>query len=144
MPEPPFNIDEFNEQTRSWGRATNDQVKAGLFGIGARRTGQLLRELKVRTGLQFGRVFRISFSFPRQLVWLEKGASKGYGGRKGSRWTTRGTVRRTSKESLGKMGTGRRIAHRIFNSTMDKRVPILAALVARYYANASVKAITLK
>jgi hypothetical protein len=134
----------FNAAVRQWGRASNDEIRAALAGVGAKRTGQLIREMKVRTGMQFGRVNRVTFGFPRYLVFVEKGAGKGYGGAKGSQWQTAGQRRKTNPNSKGKMGTGARPARPTYNPTMDRRVPILAAIAAEFYADQAVRNLRIK
>ncbi len=136
-----MNPDEFNDAVRQWGRATREEVRQALASVGAKNTGRLIREVNVRMGQQFGRANRVTFGFPRYLVWVEKSAGKGYGGKKGSRWTTNGETRRTNKGSLGKMGTGARPARPAFNPVMDRRVPVLASIAAQFWADAAVKGI---
>lgn len=130
----------FNNEVRRWGLASRDEIRAALGQMGARRTGQLIRMVRVTYGLHFGTVSRVTFGFPRYLVFVEKGARRGYGGKKGSYWTgPDGQRRKTDPRSLGRMGTGRSPARPSFNPTMDRRVPILAAIAAEHYANIGVK-----
>lgn len=133
-----------NVEVKDWSTASVDEIRMALVGIGAKKSGRLIRELKVRLAQQFGSVNRITFSFPRHLVWLEKGASKGYGGAKGSTWFTQGERRKTDPRSLGRMGTGARPARPTFNRIIDKRLPILLGIMQRHYADAGVKAILLR
>jgi hypothetical protein len=142
--EPQLDTARWNEEAKQWGRGSNEALKAAFGGLGVRRTGLLLRELRVRTGMQYGRVNRITFGFPRYLVMVEKGAGKGYGGKKGSTWSTKGTKRKTNPKSLGRMGSGPRQARPGFNPTMDKRVPILAKMLAEYYADMAINNIRIK
>jgi hypothetical protein len=142
--EPQLDTTRWNDEAKLWGRGTNEALKQAWSGLGARRTGLLLRELRVRTGMQYGRVNRVTFAFPRYMVFLEKGASKGYGGKKGSTWSTKGTKRKTNPASLGRMGTGPRQARPGYNPTMEKRVPILAELLAKYYADMAINNIRIK
>lgn len=144
LSEMEMNTAQYNLEARAWGKATLEQLRKELQGLGVRRTGLLLRELRVRTGQQYGRVNRVTFSFPRYLVMVEKGAGKGYGGRKGSTWYTGGKKRRTASSSLGKMNTGKRQARPTYNPTMDRRVPVLAELAARFYGDMAINNIRIK
>jgi hypothetical protein len=139
-----MDADEFNQAVRQWGHATREEVRQALASVGAKNTGRLIREVNVRMGQQFGRANRVTFGFPRYLVFVEKGAGKGYGGKKGSRWNTNGETRRTNKGSLGKMGAGARPARPTFNPTMDRRVPVLASIAAQFWADAAIKGIGIK
>lgn len=136
-----FPFDAFNEEVRKWGHATNEERKKALAGIGVRGTSQLIREARVRYAIGFGTINRIGFAFPRHLVHLEKGAGRGYGGRKGSTWFTRGQRRRTNPKSFGKMNSSERMARPTFNPVMDKRVPVLTAIISTFYGDAATRAI---
>lgn len=136
--------ERFNEEVRAWSKASVTELRSALAGANAKHTGRLIREMRARVGMQFGVANRVSFGFLRYLVYLEKGASRGYGGKKGSTWYTAGTKRKTNPRSLGRMGTGPRAARPTYNPTMDKRVPVLAGIVAKFYGDLAVKSINIR
>lgn len=136
--------DTFNEEMKRWASASVSEIRMALAGMGARKSGMVIRMLKARTAQQFGLTNRITFSFPRHLVHIEKGSRKGYGGKKGSTWFTQGQRRKTNPRSLGRMGTGASVARPTFNPIIDKRMPLLASIAATYYANMGAKALLIK
>ena len=59
-------------------------------------------------------------SFPRTLIYTHKGAGKGRGGTKGSRWTDKyGNKKTTNPKSFGKMATGGRVAKPFINDALE-------------------------
>lgn len=153
----PFDVEAFNADIRAWGHATLGALKAGAAPIGARGTGQLMRLLKVRYYQRYGEIYGLGYQFPRYGVWLEKGARKGYGGSKGSRWwspnalrvakngsVSKGNWRKTDPTSFGKMNTGASKAFHWFNPVVDARIEVLADMVARHYSNMAVNAILIR
>jgi hypothetical protein len=137
-------IHRYNAGVKGWGKGTHGPILASMQGMGIRRTGAAIRSLKVSTGSQFGRVNRVSFGFLRYVVWVEKGAGRGHGGRKGSSWYTGGKMRKTDPRSFGKMNTGNRSARPSVNPIIDQRTPLLADLVAQFYADMAINTIRIK
>ena len=141
----PTDIEAYNEEIRKWSKASTEDIRRALIGIGARKSGLIIKELRSRIALKFGTVNRVTFQFPRHLVFIEKGASKGYGGRKGSRWNSAdGETRKTDPRSLGRMGTGARPARPTFNPTMERQMLVLVGIMQRHYADAAAKGILIK
>ena len=137
MPE--INYSNYNQEVRYWGMQTTArmQAKASALGILHRSNSpsksESIKKIKDNYGLKFGAINRIGFKFPRNLIWPHKGAGKGKGGLKGSRWiNAKGESKATNPASLGKMGTGGRTAKPWFNGVMDSDVGItnLATIVA--------------
>lgn len=137
-------MDAYNAAVQGWGRDSLGHLQRAMAGLSVRQTGQLARELKVHFGKRHGQVVNVAYTFPRYAVFVEKGAGRGYGGKKGSQWYTGGARRRTAKESLGRMGSGNRPAKPFFNPTMDERVSALADLVVKYYADFAVGELKIK
>jgi hypothetical protein len=77
---------------------------------------------------------RIKFRMNRYLLMVEKGAGKGYGGKKGSEWRNkRGQLVKTNPNSLGKMGTGLRPAREWVKPALKGEINRLRKLVAEHY-----------
>lgn len=134
------DIGQRDQEVRRWGKETLDQLK----GMSVRRSGLLVRMLKSRFRSRGGHIDAVGFIMPRYAVWMEKGASRGHGGAKGSRWWDGSGWRRTDPRSLGKMNMGRRRARPVINPVLDRRVPVLADIVARFWADATVNAIKIR
>lgn len=140
-----FDIARYNAAVREWGRGQKRLLGGSINALPVRATGHLVRELNVRFGARFGQVNYIGFKFARYGVFLEKGASRGHGGSKGSNWrTTAGGKRRTNAASLGKMGQGARPARPWFNRVMEPAVEQLADIVAEHMADAAINNILIK
>lgn len=76
----------------------------------------------------------ISFQFLRYLIMIEKGAGRGYAGKKGSNWYDRkGEYKKTNPDSIGKMGTGARKAAAWFNPVLKLEIVKLADAAAENY-----------
>ena len=120
---------EYNKKTRAWARkvlaemrstSPSDRLRSGL-------------KYKTRTGGSRLPVRSISFGFDRLGIYLEKGAWRGHGGLKGSKWTgPDGTVRRTNPASLGKMDKGNRAAKPFLQPAIDRNLDELADIAAEF------------
>ena len=120
---------EYNTKTRAWARkvlaemrstSPSDRLRSGL-------------KYKTRTGGSRLPVRSISFGFDRLGIYLEKGAGRGHGGLKGSKWTgPDGTVRRTNPASLGKMDKGNRAAKPFLQPAIDRNLDELADIAAEF------------
>lgn len=124
------------------GNALDINHRAGSPSIGAS-----LPKLKDRYKSQDGAIVRTSVQFPRQLIWTAKGAGKGRGGLKGSRWTDKyGNTKTTDPKSLGKMGTGGRVAKDFFNAVIEgpDGISELATIVAEETGDAIVNNLLIK
>lgn len=139
-----FDVDKYNADVKGWGQNSLQVLRVSLAALNVRERGRLLAELKVRYSKRYGQVRSIGYQFPRYGVFVEKGAGRGYGGKKGSQWRTNGARRRTDPASLGKMGTGRRQAKPWFNPIMDARVGALADLVVKHMGTAAVNNIRIR
>lgn len=88
---------------------------------------------------------RIRFIFPRYMVFVEKGASRGHAGRIGGRWTDKkGIVIYTNPKSFGKMNTGARKAKEWFNSVIENFVNVLTDRLQQYFINVSFRKLKIK
>ncbi len=143
-PTPNFDVAAFNADVRGWGTGWRAALRGQVAALNIHRTGALQRMLSIRYRTEHNQVYAVGAQFPRYAVFVEKGAGKGYGGKKGSRWRTQGKPRRTNPESLGKMGTGNRPAKRWFNPITEARVQDLGNIVAKHYGNAAINSIGIK
>lgn len=140
-----FDIQRYNQAVKDWGRDTQGQLRSSINGLGVRATGTLLRSVNAKFGQRFGQVNYVGLRFARYGVFVEKGASRGHGGAKGSKWrTAQGKLKRTNPKSMGAMGTGGRSARPWFNPVIGDAVDRLADLVVNFIADASLNTIQIK
>lgn len=134
-----LNLDRYNDRIRMWTRDTINrmQARAGAYAIQHRSDSPSksasIPKLKDKYRMQDGGINQTSIRFPRQLIWTHKGAGKGRGGTKGSKWTDKyGQTKTTRESSKGKMGTGGRVEKPFFNDVLDAPdgVEELATIVA--------------
>lgn len=79
-----------------------------------------LPKLKAKTKEKDGAVNQVAIKFPRVLIYTHKGAGKGKGGTKGSRWVDKyGNAKSTNPNSFGKMATGGRKEKPFINQVLD-------------------------
>jgi len=139
------DIDGFNESVQQWTKETESLLKntAHSFGIQHRSQSPSKRDsvnqIKGSVRKAGGITNRVGFKFPRHLVFVHKGAGRGYGGAKGSRWVdARGVSHKTNPKSLGKQGTGNRREKPWLNSALggpegvDKLATIAAEQLGDY------------
>lgn len=127
------NVSLFNQQVQGWSNETKRKMKL--------RTLQLVLSIgpghdqqKVSVRKYFGEASKIQFAFPYYMVFVHKGAGRGYGGSKTGLFTTRtGRKGVTNKLSMGKMGTGKRKPKPWFNPVLEERFPALSEIIAAYH-----------
>lgn len=150
---PKIDFDKQNERVIGWAGKTENNLKGktNALGIIHRSTspspGPSVNKIKNRVKYRGGIIEVVSFRFPRSLVWPHKGAGKGMGGSKGSVWYDKLGIRHsTDPDSLGKMGTGNRVAKPWFNTVMEATTGVdeLATIVAEESGDAIVNNILLK
>lgn len=91
---------------------------------------------KVSVKKYAGEASKIDFSMPYYMVFVHKGAGRGYGGSKTGEFTSLlGGKRKTNTSSLGKMGTGKRKAKPFFNPVIEQLFPQLADIIANYHGD---------
>jgi len=128
-----------NTKVESWGKDVVNDIKktASSMGVEHRASSpnksaslpKIIDRYKIRDGI----VTVVKISFPQSLIWTHKGAGRGQGGTKGSRWVDKyGNPKTTNPQSLGKMNTGNRKSKPFFNSALDNESGIneLADIVA--------------
>ncbi len=139
-----MSLDHENKIKKEWGVQTLREIKDHYNRYVKGDSDYGLESLRLRTGKSFGEIDRFSFSLARYLIWLQKGAGKGKGGKKGSTWFFKDQRRKTNPNSFGKMNTGQRKKKDIINPVLERRVYDLAELVATFKADEVVKAIKIK
>lgn len=123
----------FNQQVAQWSNETKRQMKLKtlqlVLSVGPGHDNQ-----KVSVRRYHGEASKIQFTFPYYMVFVHKGAGRGYGGNKTGLFTTRGGGKAaTNKSSMGKMGTGKRKPKPWFNPVLDERFPYLSEIIAAYH-----------
>ncbi len=145
MPTP--NITEQNAGVKSWFDTTFRLIKMRYMELvqSKDRSGEGLDTLRMRTRQSYGEIDSGSLNFKRYLVWVHKGAGRGQGGSKGSKWIgPDGQLKKTNPLSFGKMNSGTRHAEEWLNPVLDEQVPKLANIVAGFKADAAIKQIQIK
>jgi hypothetical protein len=132
--------DELNNDVKEWAGQMAQAVKAAGAGEGVTHRdnspsrGASLQKIKSKVSFVQDRASKISIGFPRTLIYTTKGAGKGIGGRKGSRWlNAKGEARKTNPKSLNKLGSGNRQVKDFINKALDgpQGVETLGDIVAR-------------
>ncbi len=148
-----LNFDKQNERVIEWSNRTATALKGEGNALGIQHISRSpnktssLGKIKDRQRYRDGIITSIGFSFPRTLIYPHKGAGKGIGGDKGSRWTDKyGISRETNPASLGKIGTGSRVEKPWFNQVMEGATGVdeLATIVAEETGDAIVNNILIR
>ncbi len=109
--------------------------------------GDSLKKIKASTRESEGAVNQVSIKFPRVLIYTHKGAGKGRGGGKGSRWLDKfGNTKRTNPNSLGKQGAGGRTAKPFINDVLESPAGVdkIATIAAEELGDAIVNNMLVK
>ncbi|MEN5054408.1 hypothetical protein [Sphingobacterium kitahiroshimense] len=137
----------WNQRIKAWGGDTLSSIKGGYAAMttSVNQTGAGESSIKIRYKQDFGQIERITFRFNRYLAFLHRGAGKGVAGSKGSTWTNKAGVKKTTNPaSLGKLGSGRRKAKEWLTPKLDVAIPKLADQLLEEKIEFAMKAITLK
>ena len=98
---------------------------------GIQHSSDGFNKIKTSTSIRDGIIRKITFKFKKTGIYREKGAGRGYGGKKGSTWrNSKGQQVSTNPESLGKAGTGSRPEAPWFNPVIQKFADDLSVKVA--------------
>jgi len=129
---------KYNKDVGQWTSQTRRVMKNEVLRM-VLNIGPGYQKLKSSVQNYRGEASKLGFTFPYYMVFVHKGAGRGYGGNKTGLFTKKnGSKGATSKSSMGRMGTGRRIAKPWFNPVIEERFPALANLVAEYKGNSVV------
>lgn len=134
-----FNTDAFNNKVTAAAKELTlaMQQQAAKYNIQHRgnspSNSNSVKKIKENTRQKQGLISQIGYKFPRHLVFVHKGAGKGHGGVKGSRWVDKfGNTQKTNPASLGKQGTGNRKEKPFFNDALNgplgiEKIAVIAA-----------------
>lgn len=136
MNEEQNSREKLNADLRSWSEATKKDLRSTMNRLSIHETGELMKSVSYKMSMNYGQVNRIRLRFQRYGIFVEKGAGRGYGGSKGSKWIDKkSSSHQTNSASLGKMGTGKRKAKPWFNPTMDTDIDKLSEVIVRDYGD---------
>lgn len=129
-------VEQFNKDVAGWSIHTTRRLKLNVRAL-VREDRQLSHSINpnVYYDNKYGakEANRIGFSFAREGIHIHKGAGRGQGGYKGSKWyNLHGELKTTQLSSLTKMGTGNREPIEWFDPVIEQELPQLADLVADY------------
>lgn len=136
-----LKIDVYNDAVTNWDLQNNQDIKrrAAAMRILHRNnspsSGSSISKFRSKLFMKDGLIIRISKTFPRNLIYTHKGAGKGRGGSKGSRWVDKyGRQIKTNPKSFGKMGTEGRTAKPFINEALEAPagVEALATIAAEH------------
>jgi hypothetical protein len=142
-----YDIHEINDIIEEEGKRCVEALKAEASRVGIQgHSGGLFsvkcKFLKIDPS---GVITRIRFIFPKYGVIVEKGAGRGYGGYKGSKWkTAKGIVVSTNPDSLNKMNSGNRKAKEWFNPVIKNFSERLTERLSKYFISVSYKRLKIK
>jgi hypothetical protein len=137
----PLKLDAYNDAVKNWGSNATQQFKATASGYNITHRADSpspspsINKFRNKYFQNTGAIERISIAFPRSLIYTHKGAGKGRGGTKGSRWVDKyGTSHTTNPKSFGKMATEGRTAKPFINDVLDgaNGVEELATIAAEH------------
>jgi hypothetical protein len=128
-------VDEFNRDVSGWSRDTLLRTKNEVLRM-CLNIGPGYEQQRVSTQQYAGEASKITFQFPYYMVFVHKGAGRGYGGNKSGLFTRADASKgATADGSKGKMGTGKRMPKPWFNPVIQERFPYLADLVSQYHGD---------
>lgn len=135
----PIKLDTYNDEVKDWARDIIPAFKSKAASLGiihradSTSPGPSVDKFRNRFFSQAGAIAKIGITFPRILIYTHKGAGKGRGGSKGSRWVDKyGASKSTNPKSFGKMGTAGRTAKPFINDVLssDQGMDKLATIAA--------------
>lgn len=126
-------VENYNKEVAQWASATKRKLKLEVLRLVTSR-GPGEKNQKVEVKKYMGEASKIAFAFPYYMVFVHKGAGRGYGGNKTGLFTqANGRKGKTNPKSAGKMGTGKRQAKPWFNPVIEAQFPSLAETIATYH-----------
>lgn len=123
---------QFNTDVAKWANETKRKIKLEILRL-VLSIGPGHNQQKVGVKKYAGEASRIDFNMPYYMVFVHKGAGRGYGGSKSGLFTSPTGKRTTNPLSAGKMGTGKRKAKPFFNPIVEAQFPELHDIVAIYH-----------
>lgn len=138
-----FDTSHYNDEVEAWGKTLPDQLRsrASSYGIKHRDKSPSGRSSLSAIGVRFkqsdGLITVVGIRINRSLIYTHKGAGKGRGGNKGSRWIDKyGNRKKTKGASFGRAGSDGRRQKPFINDVLDgaNGVNKLADIVAENLA----------
>ena len=121
------DIDKANSIIESKTALVIEQLKSEQAKYGIQHGPDGMDKIKKSFRKRDGLINKVTLKFKKTGIYREKGAGRGYGGSKGSKWIdSKGIQRSTNPNSLGKAGTGNRKAAPWFNPVIEKFADDLA------------------
>jgi hypothetical protein len=132
-----MEIQQYNAEVSAWSRNTNRKVKLEIARLILKTSTGTAQSMQKSAVTKYGgEASKISFSFPYYMVFVHKGAGRGYGGSITKQFSNaKGGKTKTNTNSLGKMGTGKRKAKPFFNPVVEDAFPILADIIGTYHGD---------
>jgi hypothetical protein len=125
-------LNEFNAAVADWAKRLQGAVRAAAASA-VSQNRRLNRSIVARVRKQQGEAYNIGLRIAKEGVYIHVGASRGYGGNVGGKWRdSRGNVKRTNPQSLGKADSGNRPAHEFLNGVIDSMLPELNDIAKSY------------
>jgi len=130
MPFRPTDIDSFNNDVGDWTRDTKSQVVDEMNSLGIIHrpgsTSPVPAQRALKTGLRknAGITNRISFKFPRHLVFVHKGVGRG--------------------TTIGQVGSTSRKPKPFLNPVIDRNLDKLTGIVADHHGTLIVNALMIR
>ena len=125
-------LSQYNTEVAGWTRDSTRKMKNQVLRL-VLNIGHGYNDLKGTNSKYLGEANKISFKFPYYMVFVHKGAGRGYGGTKTGLFTNaKGGKGKTNPLSFGKMGTGKRVPKPWFNPVIEQQFPELAEIVTQY------------
>jgi hypothetical protein len=125
-------IQQYNSDVSKWASATKRKIKLEILRLVV-SVGPGHNQQKVGVKKYAGEASRIDFNMPYYMVFVHKGAGRGYGGSKSGVFSSSTGKRKTNPLSMGRMGTGKRRAKPFFNPIVEEQFPELHDIVAIYH-----------
>lgn len=133
---------QYNAELTEWLRSTKNKEFREIKKLTKEYSGNSLKLLRTLTRKFYGEINRLTFSFPVYMIFVHKGAGRGYGGNKSGQFTSAtGGKRITDRKSMGRMGTHLRQPKPWFNPIVEQEFPKLQDIVATYKARVILKSI---
>lgn len=137
------SVNTFNSRVKGWTQKVEQELKASAaasFGHPNRPISDDFPRLadSIKAKVRFDKTYKletrsVGFTMARHGVYRHQGASRGYGGVVGGKWTDKyGTLKYTNPTSYGKQGTGNSDAVHWFNPVIERNAPELIEIVADY------------
>lgn len=121
-----MSIELYNEEIRQWGITLLAQIKTNARRYNIKHSayssssGDSVQKIRIAYSQKDGLINKVSIKLNRSLVYPHKGAGRGIGGNKGSRWIDRyGRMKKTNPESLGKIPHPSRPPKPFINDALD-------------------------